>query len=82
MSSDGKRIARSVRLTPEVTARLTDLCTHLGVNPNAYLVAEIGKAVARDEITYKVSTQSKALFDSAQLSLENMGSDLESKLVK
>lgn len=74
MSEESKRIARSVRLTPDVTRRLTDLCTHLGVNPNAYLVAEIGKAVARDELTYRVTSQAEEFFKSVQADLAGMGS--------
>ena len=74
MSEDIKRIARSVRLTPDVTQRLTDLCAHLGVTPNAYLVAEIGKAVARDELTYRVTSQADDFFKTLQAGLRDMGS--------
>lgn len=72
MSSNEKRIARSVRLTPDVTRRLTDLCDHLGVNANAYLVAEIGKAVARDEVIFKVLSQSDDFFKTIQAGLSDM----------
>lgn len=50
MSAETARIGRTVRLTPDINSRLLVLCEHLGTNPNAYLVTEIGKAVSRDEI--------------------------------
>ena len=50
MSEERGRIGRTVRLTPDINSRLLALCEHLGTNPNAYLVTEIGKAIARDEI--------------------------------
>lgn len=51
--SEEKRIGRTVRLTVDVNQRLLDLCDHLGTNPNAYLVTEIGKAIARDELAFR-----------------------------
>ena len=49
------KVGRTVRLEPDVNARLIALCEHLGVNVNAYLVGEIGKAISRDEVSYRVA---------------------------
>ena len=49
------KVGRTVRLEPDMNERLVALCEHLGVNVNAYLVGEIGKAVSRDEVAYKAS---------------------------
>jgi predicted DNA-binding protein len=54
---------RTVRLTPDVDNRLQALCSYLGVNPNAYMIAEIGKAVARDEVSYSATMKSNAIFE-------------------
>lgn len=56
MSIDEKegRHGRSVRLTSSVNTRLINLCDHLGVTPNAYLVQAIGKAITQDEIHFKL----------------------------
>jgi len=54
---------RTVRLTPDVDNRLQALCSHLGVNPNSYMIAEIGKAVARDEVSFSATMRSNAMFD-------------------
>ena len=35
------------------------VCRHLGVNPNAYLINEIGKAISRDEVAFVVANNSK-----------------------
>jgi hypothetical protein len=58
MSVDAVKVGRTVRLSPEINQRLVELCAHLGVNPNAYLVGEIGKAVSRDEISFRASRNS------------------------
>ena len=42
---------RSIRLTHDMAARLQAVCDHLGVNVGAYITQEIGRAVARDEVT-------------------------------
>jgi hypothetical protein len=63
METDSK-VGRTVRLTSGVNQRLLDLCEHLGVTPNAYLVAEVGKAVARDEISLMVKGQTDSMFAS------------------
>lgn len=44
-------IARTVRLSSDVMARLQVVCDRLGVTVGAYLTHEIGRAVVRDEAT-------------------------------
>lgn len=48
--------ARTISLTNDMNERLLALCEHLGTNPNSYMINEIGKAVSRDEITFKAKT--------------------------
>lgn len=62
MSVDTGKVGRTVRLSSDINQRLVELCVHLGVNPNAYLVGEIGKAVARDELTFRAGKQNADLF--------------------
>lgn len=50
MSSD--KVTRSLRLTPDLNKRLLALCEHIGTNPNAYLISEVGKCISRDELTF------------------------------
>jgi len=57
-----EKITRTIRLTPEVNQRLVELCEHLGTNPNAYLISEIGKAVSRDEIAFRAQKSQNDLF--------------------
>ena len=47
-----EKYARTVKLEMHLNDRLVALCEHLGVNVNAYLIAEIGKAVSRDEVAF------------------------------
>lgn len=49
---------RSVRLTPDMLARLNAVCDHLGVTVGSYITQEIGRAVARDEVSL-LAKQSK-----------------------
>lgn len=49
---------RTVRLTPDVLARLQAVCEHLGVTVGSYITQEIGRAVARDEVSL-LAKQSK-----------------------
>jgi hypothetical protein len=42
--------------------RLTALCEHLGVTVNAYMTGEIGKAVSRDEMAFKVQENQNSMF--------------------
>lgn len=44
-------VGRSIRLSTDVMARLQAVCAHLGVTVGAYLTQEIGRAVARDEVS-------------------------------
>lgn len=62
MSDDRSRVGRTIRLTSAMNDRLVALCDHLGTNPNAYLVNEIGKAISRDEVHFKVAQQSEDMF--------------------
>jgi hypothetical protein len=53
---------RTIRLTHEMAARLQAVCDHLGVNIGAYITAEVGRAVSRDEVSLSVkNTQTDAL---------------------
>jgi hypothetical protein len=70
--SDDKRIGRTVRLTQDINQRLIDLCDHLGTNPNAYLVNEIGKSIARDEVTFLVKRSQGEMFDNLAKALESV----------
>ncbi|MNE26628.1 hypothetical protein D3C80_1200010 [compost metagenome] len=42
---------RSIRLTTDVMTRLQAVCDHLGVTVGSYITQEIGRAVARDEVS-------------------------------
>ena len=44
-------VARTIRLSTDVMARLQAVCDHLGVTVGAYLTQEVGRAVARDEVS-------------------------------
>ena len=52
MDSKKDKVSRTVKLNEDLNQRLLDLCDHLGVNPNAYLLNEIGKCISRDEVSY------------------------------
>lgn len=58
-----KKKGRTIRLTSDVDNRLVALCAHLGVNPNAYMLAEVGKAVARDEVSYASKMRMNSVMD-------------------
>lgn len=68
--STGKH-TRSVRLTQDVNDRLQALCDHLGVNVNAYLIGEIGKAVSRDEMVFKAQQNQAEMFASLSTMIED-----------
>lgn len=51
--------ARSISLDVTVEAKLVALCTHLGVNPHAYLLNEIGKCVTRDYLAFQVAADNQ-----------------------
>lgn len=61
-----KKKGRTIRLSPDVDSRLVSLCAHLGVNPNAYMLAEIGKAVARDEVSFASKQRMESVMDGLQ----------------
>lgn len=44
-------VSRTIRLSTDVMARLQAVSDHLGVTVGAYLTQEIGRAVARDEVS-------------------------------
>jgi hypothetical protein len=53
------KVSRSLKLESDINDRLVAVCRHLGVNPNAYLINEIGKAISRDEVAFVVANNSK-----------------------
>lgn len=55
--------ARSISLDISVEAKLVALCSHLGVNPHAYLLNEIGKCVNRDYMGFQVAANQQASMD-------------------
>ena len=54
-----EKVARSLKLEPNLNDRIVALCAHLGVNVNAYVLNEIGKAVSRDEVAYLLVNNQK-----------------------
>lgn len=54
-----EKISRSLKLDVHLNERLVKLCEHLGVNPNAYLLNEVGKAISRDELAFVVANDSR-----------------------
>lgn len=57
------KVSRSLKLEADINDRLVAVCKHLGVNPNAYLVNEIGKAISRDEVAFVIANNSKNSMD-------------------
>lgn len=51
-------VARTIRVSTDVMTRLQAVCDHLGVTVGAYLTQEVGRAVARDEVSL-MARQSK-----------------------
>ncbi|EFN9442096.1 TPA: hypothetical protein ACSHBY_004905, partial [Escherichia coli] len=68
-----KRIPRSVHLTPELDEKLRKLSEILGVSMNSYLLNEVGKAINRDFLAYRVA-------ESQQEVVERFYSNLEKSL--
>jgi hypothetical protein len=62
---------RSVRIAGNVHDRLLAVCDHFGVNPNAYIVAEIGRAVSRDEIALVAQVEREGVFDQIRSAIES-----------
>ena len=57
------KVNKSIKITADLNNRLNALCEHLGVNPNAYLLNEVGKAISRDEVAFmatKAAAESQA----------------------
>lgn len=54
------KVSRAVRLSPHIDEKLVAVCERLGVNINAYLIAEIGKAVNRDYLQFEVAESQKS----------------------
>jgi hypothetical protein len=57
------KITRTVRLTPEVDAKLVRLAEELGTSVNAYLNVEMGKAINRDFLSFQVADRQGAAMD-------------------
>ena len=57
-----KKKPRSLSLTPEVEDKLLKLCERLGVNPHAYLLNEVGKAVNRDYLAFQVAERQQNMY--------------------
>lgn len=64
------KVSRAVRLSPHIDAKLVAVCDRLGVNINAYLIAEIGKAVNRDYLQFEVAESQKDAFRDFVSSME------------
>ena len=58
------KITRTVRLTPEVDAKLVRLAEELGTSVNAYLNVEMGKAINRDFLAFQVADRQGDAIDS------------------
>lgn len=67
------RHARSVRLTTSINTRLINLCEHLGVTPNSYLVQAIGKAITQDEMHFKVGQSGDSVIEMMNILKSEMG---------
>lgn len=68
-------VSRTMRLTPEIMARLQAVCDHLGVTVGGYLTLEVGKSVARDELALLAKQSQEAAFKNAQILLEKTLND-------
>jgi hypothetical protein len=64
MTQTNESKKRTVTLSKKTNEDLEALCESLGVNAHSYVVNEIAKAVQRDSITFKSTTNQKELFDS------------------
>jgi hypothetical protein len=75
------KVARSLKLEANLNDRLVALCAHLGVNPNAYLLNEVGKAVSRDEIALVATNNSKDMLSSFMSAFEGIAALEQSEKV-
>jgi hypothetical protein len=55
MEDKKKKVGRTVQLESHVNDRLIALCSHLGVNPNSYLLNIIGERISKDEVSFMAS---------------------------
>jgi predicted DNA-binding protein len=67
-----KKRPRSLALAPDLEEKLLKLCEQLGVNPHAYLVNEVGKAVNRDYLQFQVASNQKAALEEFMGKMEAM----------
>lgn len=74
-----RKVGRTIRLTPELNDRLVALAEHLGVSVNAYMSTELGKAIARDEITYHLRKNTNDMTELLQAMMLSMG-DLQQEI--
>ena len=72
-----KKITKTIRLNHDVYQRLVALCDHLGTNPNAYLISEIGKCISRDELTFNVNKHSSDVYSSLMPMLQGLTQAME-----
>ena len=77
-SQKGK-VTRTVRLTPDVDAKLVRLAAELGTSVNAYLNVEMGKAINRDFLAFQVADRQGAAMDNM---VANVMSALQSQMEK
>jgi len=77
-SQKGK-VTRTVRLTPEVDAKLVRLAAELGTSVNAYLNVEMGKAINRDFLAFQVADRQGAAMDNM---MANVMAALQSQMEK
>ena len=73
------KITRTVRLTPEVDAKLVRLAEELGTSVNAYLNVEMGKAINRDFLSFQVADRQGAAMDNM---MANVMAAIQSQMEK
>jgi predicted DNA-binding protein len=69
------KVPRSLKLESDINDRLVAVCRHLGVNPNAYLINEIGKAISRDEVAFVVAKNQKDSIKEMMDMLKNLSDE-------
>ena len=73
------KITRTVRLTPEVDAKLVRLAEELGTSVNAYLNVEMGKAINRDFLAFQEADRQGAAMDNM---MANVMAAIQSQMEK
>lgn len=81
MDTKRDKVSRSMKLEADVNDRLIKLCAHLGVNPNAYLLNEVGKAISRDEVALVATNNSKDMLSSMMGAFQDISSLLPQEKV-